>query len=301
MQSPLLSIVIANYNYGRFLEEAIQSVIAQDMGEKVELIICDAASTDNSVDIIKKYAKGLPPNTNYSEWQATNYNTTSNEQLISWWCSEKDKGQSDAFNKGFSHASGKFGCWLNADDVMMPRALQKVIMYLEEHPDCEWLSGSTVFADENLCAWRCARCVRFWSFLGKFALPSPVNGPSSFFLIQNLADVGWFDIDAHYVMDVDLWRRFITKGVKLYMLDSYIWCFRLHEASKTASTITEHKVKGRTTDEADRINTRDGATPKVRKVSEWMNRFQRLVSGAYLRSYIDTRRFRGKSIREIEP
>ena len=53
---PLISIVIANYNYGRFLEEAIQSVIAQDMGDKVELIICDAVSTDNSVEIIKKYA-----------------------------------------------------------------------------------------------------------------------------------------------------------------------------------------------------------------------------------------------------
>ena len=67
MIEPLLSIVVANYNYGRFLEAAIRSVIEQSAGGKIELIICDAASTDNSVEIIKKYS-----------------------EYISWWCSEKD-------------------------------------------------------------------------------------------------------------------------------------------------------------------------------------------------------------------
>ena len=63
MMDPLLSIVIANYNYGRFLEAAILSVVNQHPGDEVELIICDAASTDNSVDVIRKYAGDLPPNT----------------------------------------------------------------------------------------------------------------------------------------------------------------------------------------------------------------------------------------------
>ena len=65
---PILSIVIANYNYGRFLDDAIQSVISQNMGDTVELIICDGGSTDNSVEIIKKYANGLPPNTSLEDW-----------------------------------------------------------------------------------------------------------------------------------------------------------------------------------------------------------------------------------------
>ncbi len=299
MHRPIISIVMANYNYGRFLEDAIQSVIAQDMGDRIELIICDAASSDNSVEVIRKYANGLPPNVHYSEWQANQTIQTRSPQLITWWCSEEDKGQSDAFNKGFSHAQGRFGCWLNADDVMMPGSLKEVIKYIEKYPDCEWLSGSTVFADEKLCAWRCSRCVRFWPFLGRFAPPAPVNGPSSFFLIKNLIDVGGFDINAHYVMDVDLWRRFMQKRIRLHMLQRYIWCFRLHEASKTASTITEHKVKGRTTDEADRINARYGATKAIRKVSDWINHLQRFVSCAYLWSYIDTKKYRGKNIMEI--
>ena len=100
MKDPILSIVIANYNYGRFLEDAIRSVCLQNMGDKIELIICDAASTDNSLEIIRKYAS-----------------------KIAWWCSEKDGGQSAAFNKGFSHARGKYLTWLNADDVLVSGCL----------------------------------------------------------------------------------------------------------------------------------------------------------------------------------
>ena len=148
---PLFSIVIANYNYGRFLEDAIQSVIAQDMNDQVELIICDAASTDNSIDIIKKYAGGLPPNISRSEWTDSNAKLqTSNSNLITWWCSEKDGGQSAAFNKGFSHACGKFLTWLNADDILLTGALKAICALHKKMPDAEWLTGSSVRTDENL-------------------------------------------------------------------------------------------------------------------------------------------------------
>ena len=276
MPKPLLSIVLANYNYGRFLEDAILSVVSQNVGDQVELIVCDAASTDNSVEVIKKYAG-----------------------KIAWWCSEKDKGQSDAFNKGFAHARGKFGLWLNADDILMPGAIKAILEYLNSHPKCEWLAGSTVYGDAELKVWRCSRCVKVWPFLGRFAPASPVNGPSSVFLIDNLKAVGGFDVDAHYVMDVDLWRRFWQRGVRLHSIKRYLWCFRLHEQSKTASTITEHRVKNRTTDEADMVNLRYGATRRIRKISEWINRFQRLVSGTYLRSYLDSRKYKGRSYKEI--
>ena len=117
--APLISIVIANYNYGHYLEDAIRSVIDQDVDDVVELIICDGGSTDNSVDIIKKY-----------------------DDKIAWWCSEKDEGQSDAFNKGFVQAKGKYLTWLNADDVMFKGCLKKVLRILNEHPEEEWFTGS---------------------------------------------------------------------------------------------------------------------------------------------------------------
>ena len=111
--TPILSIVIANYNYGRFLEDAIQSVVAQGMGDWIELIICDGGSTDNSVEVIKKYS-----------------------DKIAWWVSEKDGGQSAAFNKGFAHAHGRFLTWLNADDVMMPGTIDAFVKAVDEHPGC---------------------------------------------------------------------------------------------------------------------------------------------------------------------
>ena len=131
MNSPLLSIVIANYNYGRFLEEAIQSVLSQSCDD-YELIIVDGGSTDNSVEIIKKY-----------------------EDKIAWWVSEKDNGQSDAFNKGFAQAKGKFGCWLNADDILMPNAIRAVVEYIKKHPKAEWVcSHYQIIWKKKFLKWR---------------------------------------------------------------------------------------------------------------------------------------------------
>ena len=99
---PLLSVVIANYNYGRFLFDAIESILSQKHSEEIEIIICDGGSSDDSVEVIKRY-----------------------ESYIAWWCSERDDGQSAAFNKGFSHARGKYLTWLNADDMMLPGTFER--------------------------------------------------------------------------------------------------------------------------------------------------------------------------------
>ena len=80
---PRISIVVPNYNYGRFIEKTLQSILAQDY-PNLELIVVDGGSTDESVDIIRRYA-----------------------DRISWWTSEKDRGQSHAINKGFCRAEGQ--------------------------------------------------------------------------------------------------------------------------------------------------------------------------------------------------
>jgi glycosyltransferase involved in cell wall biosynthesis len=270
--NPLLSIVIANYNYGRFLEEAIQSVLTQSC-QDFELIVVDGGSTDNSVEIIKKY-----------------------EGRIAWWVSEEDKGQSDAFNKGFAHARGRFGCWLNADDIMMPGALMVVKGYIERHPRCEWLAGSSVFVDGEMKVKWCSRCVHVWkNGFSRFPMYS-VNGPSSFFLISNLEKVGGFDVSLRYTMDTDLWRRFVKNGICLHNVPNYIWCFRVHEESKTSHKFITGKGSNSFASEGVAMNLRYGVTPFCNKIGSSLNRFARLVSGAYLCSYVDSRRYKGKSI-----
>lgn len=235
-ESPLFSIIIANYNYGRFLEDAIQSVIAQGMGDKVEIIVCDAASTDNSVEIIMKYASGLPPNTSYYDWSKNNPLLTTNDQplttKITWWCSEPDGGQSAAFNKGFSHARGKFITWLNADDIFTGGALDAIKKKIDLHPDCEWFIGSSLYADENLRVTRCFCAHNFSKIKARWHFIS-VGGPCSFFTKRLLDFVGGIDETLHYVMDTDLWYKFYYIGRVSYKRTRHnIFAYRKHEASK---------------------------------------------------------------------
>lgn len=205
---PLLSIVIANFNYGRFLSEAIESVLSQSC-QDFELIICDGGSTDSSVEIIKKYAT-----------------------KITWWCSEKDKGQSDAFNKGFLHACGKFLTWLNADDVMLPGTIEKLRKATAKHPNCEWFVGGVLWLDPQMRIVNCGRG-RPFSEIRYSEGNVCVWGPSSFFTKRLLDAVGGVDVRFHYTMDTDLWLRFACKEHVRYLpFCDYAWGLRLHPDAK---------------------------------------------------------------------
>lgn len=328
---PLLSIVIANYNYGRFLEEAIQSVVSQDMGDKVELIICDAASADNSVDVIKKYANGLPANTLYYDWitakqrlttsdqrliandrRLTTNNqqalTTSDQRLttkITWWCSEKDGGQSAAFNKGFSHAHGKFLTWLNADDVLLPGTLKKLELAIEKHPKCEWFVGGCFWLDLQM---QIINCGRGRPFSERRYREGNVNvwGPSSFFTKRLLDTVGGVDERFHFSMDADLWLRFAAKANARYLpFCKYAWGLRMHPDAKmsghnftadgkfdTKHTEAEKKAASKHREQRDlETRLRLGYFKPCKPTA-----ISRILSADWVRvilAYIDLLRFRG--------
>lgn len=205
---PLLSIVIANYNYGRFLEEAIRSVIEQDGFDLCELIIVDGGSTDNSVEVIKKY-----------------------ERKIAWWVSEPDKGQSDAFNKGFAQARGRFLTWLNADDVLLPRVVKHLRAAVERYPDCQWFTGGCFWLDSEMRIIKCGRARPFSEMRYQSGIVN-VNGPSSFFAKKLLETSGFVDIRFKYTMDSDLWFRFARHGARYRVAADYAFGLRLHPDAK---------------------------------------------------------------------
>ncbi len=102
---PLVSIITPSFNHVRYIEATMQSVLAQDYPH-IEYMIVDGDSNDGTVDIIKKY-----------------------ESKLAWWVSEKDKGQTDAINRGFARAKGEILAWLNSDDTYEPGAVSAAVKY----------------------------------------------------------------------------------------------------------------------------------------------------------------------------
>jgi glycosyltransferase involved in cell wall biosynthesis len=220
---PLLSIVVANYNYGRFLAEAIESVLAQSCQE-FELIICDGGSTDNSVEVIKHYARGLSANT------ALASDASENSRIV-WWCSEKDRGQSHAFNKGFSHATGRFLTWLNADDVLLPGTVERLKSAASTFEKCDWFVGGCLWLDPDMQVIRCVRACPFSEARYRCGMVS-AWGPSSFFSKGMLDAVGGVDERFHYMMDSDLWLKFAVAGYRYRDMPGYAYGLRLHPDAK---------------------------------------------------------------------
>lgn len=261
MRSPILSIIIANYNYGRFLENAIRSVVDRDGFDRCELIIVDGGSTDNSVEVIKKY-----------------------DGRISWWVSEKDKGQSDAFNKGFAHARGKYLTWLNADDVLLPGALRVIVDEMARYPNEEWFAGATAyFADDGIIKTATVPLGNVMPRLLGIPAWMRVSGPSSFFS-RNLFDrAGGFDVGLQYVMDIDLWMRFTNLGARLKVIDRYLWGFRLHGESKTSSSLTTGSINEKFAKERTEIRRRNGVG-RAEEISQFFRkRFCGVISFGYLK------------------
>lgn len=114
---PKISIVTPSYNQGEFIEATIDSILSQNY-PNLEYIIIDGGSTDNSVEIIKKY-----------------------EKYLYFWCSETDKGQYDAINKGFSHSTGEIMAYLSSDDMYYPWTFKTVGSIFSDLPEVEWISS----------------------------------------------------------------------------------------------------------------------------------------------------------------
>lgn len=123
MKYPKISVIIPNYNDAGYLEETICSVVNQEY-PNTELIIIDGGSTDNSLEIIRKY-----------------------EGRIAYWVSEPDGGPGPAVAKGLGMATGEILAWLCSNDLYLPGCLERVARAFEQSPEIDFIYGSAHWID----------------------------------------------------------------------------------------------------------------------------------------------------------
>lgn len=204
---PKISIVTPSYNQGDFLEETIDSVLGQNY-PNLEYVIIDGGSTDKSVEIIKKH-----------------------ERYLTYWVSEKDKGQSHAINKGLGKLSGDVFNWLNSDDYYSPGALRIVGEIFKNDKINLAAFRSNIFGKEN----RVSKGTNVYENLAKTIAYSRIDQPETFFRLKTINEIGGINDNMHFCMDQDLYLRYLFKyGLEnIYKGNDIVANFRIHDDSKT--------------------------------------------------------------------
>lgn len=208
VHQPHLSIITPSFNQAKFLRKTIESVLSQE-GVDLEYIIIDGGSTDGSLEIIQEY-----------------------QDRLAYWESIPDKGQTDAINKGFARARGKYLAWLNSDDVYHTGAAAEAVGYLEGHPDVGLVYGDCTFIDaDGRRIGRFPAAQTDYQRLRRGYVHIPQQ--AAFFRGDLWEKVGPLDPSFYFAMDYDLWVR-LAKEAPLVYLPGHIWAsFRLHGEAKT--------------------------------------------------------------------
>ena len=208
---PKISIVTPSFNQGKYIEETILSVISQNY-PNLEYIIIDGASTDETVEIIKKYS-----------------------DKITYWISEPDKGQSDALNKGLKKCTGEIFNWINSDDFLAKDALFKIAQAFVDK-DTVVVAGAVQNIDGK------GNCELFVNdHLGILEMLETdakyiYHQPGIWMKMVVMASTGIFKVDYHYCFDQEYFLRYLLISDKVKYIPDILAYFRLHNHSKTVSS-----------------------------------------------------------------
>jgi glycosyltransferase involved in cell wall biosynthesis len=219
MSAPLFTVITPSFNQGRYLAETIESVLSQDV-PGLEYFVVDGGSTDDSVDVIKRYA-----------------------DRIAWWVSEPDAGQADAINKGLARATGRYVAFLNSDDTYLPGALHSMIDAFSRGPEVRWVAGGVIgfgTAEAPVHEWHLPRVPR--SLLDCVTGHFQTAQPGHAWTLELLRGVGGFDASMRWYFDIELYARLLSRGERCVPIDRPLASYRFHPASKTVAETDRRDV-----------------------------------------------------------
>jgi glycosyltransferase involved in cell wall biosynthesis len=203
---PLVSIVTPSLNQGCYIEQAIESVLAQDY-PRIEHIVVDGGSTDETLEILRRHSHLR-------------------------WVSEPDGGQAAALNKGFRLAQGTIFGWINADDYYLPGAVSAAVALLEES-GCALVHGGWRQVAEDGRTIRDVALIPF-DFRRQLEASNAVAQPGTLFTRAAFEAVGGVDESFRYALDYELWLK-LGGRFEVRHVNRVLAAYRYHATSKTVA------------------------------------------------------------------
>lgn len=217
---PRISIVTPSFNQADFIEETILSILGQNY-PKLEYIVMDGGSTDGSAEIIRSY-----------------------ESRLTYWVSEKDRGQSHAINKGLKRCTGDIFNWINSDDLLLPGALWAVAKAWQQRPGSIVAGGTEFFNSGGTFATTRARgqtlrnFVRFWE-----SADWEWAQQGTFLPLAGVQAIDGVEEKLRYCMDYQMMVRLLMRGLEVSYVDRPLARFRFHDMSKTVGSREQFRLE----------------------------------------------------------
>lgn len=265
-QNPLVSVVTPSFEHARFLEETLTSVVCQDY-RPLEHIVVDAASTDGTVEILRRWAAEH----NDAEYQLK-------------WVSEPDRGMGEGVNKGFERASGDIVGWLNSDDVYFDRfAVACAVRALQADPTIDAVYGDVALISEDSGLWMvwCFPKFRYRRILRGYLIPQP-----TVFFRRRVTDDIRIDPELPVAHDAYVWLAAGTK-YKFQHLNRVQAGDRDHPTRKTYAVADKWAVRR---EQMYRSFGGSQHPPSLQQVADQITRLAMRAKGAFHLAHLFGRR-----------